>query len=286
MTYDELIKEFAVMTNTGQEEAGQFIDSFFGIMRVEITGKEPLEINGLGSFSPIVIQTKLTKNNKSKKIEILPDRIYPQFVYAQAGEKKPKSSKKKKAKIDIIGKAPKEVRPFLRLIIKFYKKTVIICACITVVFSLGLYASLMYLKNKAPSQKPGNHIEKDLNSDKLSPLYEEDDKRVPLSISMQMEQIEEEQEAFLKKISNIEEYLQEKIAGMIQSQLNTNDKRVQVEMMLYTVKENDTLWGLSEKHLKNPYNWVGLYKANGEGIENSDKIYPGQKIFIPIIKEY
>ena len=220
MTYDELIREFATRTNTDQEEAGQFLDSFFGIARLEITGKEPLIINGLGSFSPIVTQTKLTKNDKNNKIEILPDKICPQFIYAQAGEKKPKSLKKKKAKIDIIGKVSKAIRPFLGLINKFYKEIVIIYACTAVVFFLGLYVNLMYIKNKSPGQESGNHIEKDFNSDKLSPLYEEDDRRirVPLSITRQMEQIEEEQEAFLKKLSNIEEYLQEKITGMVQSQ--------------------------------------------------------------------
>jgi nucleoid-associated protein YgaU len=45
------------------------------------------------------------------------------------------------------------------------------------------------------------------------------------------------------------------------------------------------LWNLSKKYLKNPYNWVGLYKTNGEKIKDPDKIYPGMQIFIPVIIE-
>ena len=59
----------------------------------------------------------------------------------------------------------------------------------------------------------------------------------------------------------------------------------------YIVKNGDTLWGISEKHLGSPYEWPRLWKHNnrksviaitGRAISNPDLIYPGQKIALPI----
>lgn len=60
----------------------------------------------------------------------------------------------------------------------------------------------------------------------------------------------------------------------------------------YVVKEGDTLWGLSQQFLGNPFEWPRLYAYNnrpdvirrtGKGIKNPDLIYIGQKLMLPIL---
>ncbi len=45
----------------------------------------------------------------------------------------------------------------------------------------------------------------------------------------------------------------------------------------YTVKEGDTLWGLSRKFADSPYLWPDLWSGNDQ-IANPHRIYPGQRI--------
>ena len=46
---------------------------------------------------------------------------------------------------------------------------------------------------------------------------------------------------------------------------------------VYTIVQGDTLWGLSQRFLNDPYYWPNLWAANG-GIGNPHFIYPGQKV--------
>ncbi len=48
----------------------------------------------------------------------------------------------------------------------------------------------------------------------------------------------------------------------------------------YTVKEGDTLWGISKAHYTEPFLWPKLWGKNAS-IPHPDRIYPGQKIFLP-----
>lgn len=51
----------------------------------------------------------------------------------------------------------------------------------------------------------------------------------------------------------------------------------QEEPTIYVIKRGDTLWGLSERFLNDPYYWPNLWSKNGQ-ITNPHLIYPGQKI--------
>lgn len=45
----------------------------------------------------------------------------------------------------------------------------------------------------------------------------------------------------------------------------------------YTIKKGDTLWGISERFVKDPYYWPNLW-ANNPDITNPHLIYPGQRV--------
>ncbi|MDO6003803.1 LysM peptidoglycan-binding domain-containing protein [Neisseria gonorrhoeae] len=48
----------------------------------------------------------------------------------------------------------------------------------------------------------------------------------------------------------------------------------------YTVKQGDTLWGISGKYLYSPWQWCRLWGANRDQIHNPDLIYPGQVLVL------
>lgn len=48
---------------------------------------------------------------------------------------------------------------------------------------------------------------------------------------------------------------------------------------IYTIKKGDTLWGISQRFLKDPYYWPNLWSHNPD-IPNPHFIYPGQKLAI------
>ena len=52
---------------------------------------------------------------------------------------------------------------------------------------------------------------------------------------------------------------------------------VAAETRIYTIKQGDTLWGISEKFVKDPYYWPSLW-ANNPDITNPHLIYPGQRV--------
>ena len=49
----------------------------------------------------------------------------------------------------------------------------------------------------------------------------------------------------------------------------------------YTVVKRDTLWDISNTELKDPFLWPKIWQEN-TGIKNPDRIYPGEKIKIPL----
>ena len=297
MNYDELIKKIAKKNDLEYEEAAQFIDGFFAIIKLGIANNEPVKIYKFGTFAPTTIKTKLARNKESNEIEITPDEVYPHFEYTRAKEKKgapAKGKKKKEAAKKIMGDIPQDAQSYVQLVEQFYKKIVIVFISLLIVFSLGLFVILNYYLDK--------RIDKYLNEKGFtySAVEEMVDSRfqdvisrteghnqeISSAISNQLNKIRNQQKASLKKLMEMEKHLKKKISSMIGPQLKKRKRKAQVKMVLYRVKKNDTLWGISKKYLKNPYNWVGIYRTNGKRIKNPDKIYPGQKIFIPVVKEY
>jgi len=51
------------------------------------------------------------------------------------------------------------------------------------------------------------------------------------------------------------------------------------EEQIYTIKKGDTLWGLSQRFIDDPYYWPDMWADNPE-ITNPHLIFPGQKILI------
>ncbi len=49
--------------------------------------------------------------------------------------------------------------------------------------------------------------------------------------------------------------------------------------LIYTIKKGDTLWGISDRFIKDPYYWPNLWSHNPD-IPNPHFIYPGQKLAI------
>jgi len=53
----------------------------------------------------------------------------------------------------------------------------------------------------------------------------------------------------------------------------------QDEPSIYIIKQGDTLWGLSERFIKDPEYWPNMWSKNGQ-VTNPHFIYPGQKMRI------
>ncbi len=50
------------------------------------------------------------------------------------------------------------------------------------------------------------------------------------------------------------------------------------EPTIYVIKKGDTLWGLSDRFLKDPHYWPDLWARNPQQITNPHLIFPGQKL--------
>ena len=51
----------------------------------------------------------------------------------------------------------------------------------------------------------------------------------------------------------------------------------QEEPTIYVIKQGDTLWGISERFIKDPNYWPNMWSKNGQ-VTNPHFIYPGQKV--------
>ena len=50
------------------------------------------------------------------------------------------------------------------------------------------------------------------------------------------------------------------------------------EPTIYVIKKGDTLWGLSDRFLKDPHYWPDLWARNQQQVTNPHLIFPGQKL--------
>lgn len=56
------------------------------------------------------------------------------------------------------------------------------------------------------------------------------------------------------------------------------------DYQVYTVQKNDTLQRISQKFYGTTRKWQIIYEENKSVIKNPDKVYPGMKIQIPVLK--
>src|SRR6185369_222365 len=54
----------------------------------------------------------------------------------------------------------------------------------------------------------------------------------------------------------------------------------QNEPTVYVIKKGDTLWGLSDRFIKDPNYWPEMWAQNPEKIHNPHFMYPGQRLRI------
>ena len=52
------------------------------------------------------------------------------------------------------------------------------------------------------------------------------------------------------------------------------------EPTTYVIQKGDTLWGLSERFIRDPYYWPNMWAGNADDITNPHFIFPGQKLRI------
>ena len=60
------------------------------------------------------------------------------------------------------------------------------------------------------------------------------------------------------------------------------DSVIELDDLLVTVQEGDTLWGLAADHLDDPERWVEIFDSNQDIIQDPDVILPGWQLEIPM----
>ncbi len=65
-------------------------------------------------------------------------------------------------------------------------------------------------------------------------------------------------------------------------ELEAPEPEVEEKVEYYEIQKGDTLWAISKKFLGNGSKYPQIFEANREVILDPDKIYPGQKIRIPL----
>jgi nucleoid-associated protein YgaU len=81
---------------------------------------------------------------------------------------------------------------------------------------------------------------------------------------------------------NIDDYRQAQQEQEQQEQMAAEQEQSEPNMRSYTVKQGDTLWGISGRSVgyNDPYQWPLIYRANKGKIDDADLIYPGQQFTI------
>ena len=103
--------------------------------------------------------------------------------------------------------------------------------------------------------------------------------------------IEEEKRIEVEKKVEIpeEEILKEEIPEEEIEEVETKEIEIPQEMptkeyRIYTIKKNDTLQKISKKFYGTTRKWSLIYEENKDVIKDPDKIYPGLKIKIPLLR--
>ncbi|MBN1899453.1 MAG: HU family DNA-binding protein [Spirochaetes bacterium] len=315
MIREQLVLKFAKNENLEPEMAAQFIESFFSTLKLGLSRNEKVSLPKFGSFEGAVIKSRLMKNKTTGEMETVPQTITPHFTSSRPSKSinRPKPSIVKPA---VTGKKTQPSSDHIKILdIKEAKvetpelkeglvfKKIIILFIVFTILNLALFSiiGIQFMKSKYVKHYFNNTTQKYLNEKGLThegiteivdtkfqqvlDRTEEYNKEVVSSLKDQLLTMKKSQEKSLKKLQTMEGILKKRIEKMIAPSLKKRNKTAEVQLILYTIKKNDTLWALSEKYMKNPYNWVGLYQTNGKKIKDPNLIYPGQKIFIPLIKE-
>jgi len=307
MNYEKLIKEFSKRAEIDFETAAEFIDTFFTTIKIGLSKNEKVKISDFGTFSPKVYKSKIIKNKETGEIENIPEKILPHYypskkIFSKTSSKDVKS--KKELKIyeinnEIENEIPKEdIKNNISIFKKFIPFLIILLVLNTL---LSFYISFKLLKSRYVRNYfykiISNYLdEKGLSYNTINEMVdskfqevinktEEYNQQLQSTFSSQLQKLKESQEESLEKLKEIENNLKVRIEKMIKPLSQKRGKKTEVKLILYEIKKNDTLWDLSKKYMNNPYNWVGLYQTNGEKIKDPHKIYPGMKIFIPLIIE-
>ncbi len=286
MKFKSFVKSFSQKAGLDFYEGYEFTQMFFNTVKENLLKKEVIKISGMGEFKPAILNQEIKKERG--KVKTTQGFIYPVFKGITVKEKDSTYEKKEKIKV------PAGIN------IKMYKRTsnfpwklVFIFLLIGGIFIGGYegYKALKKYLKKFIHQEVDNYLyEKGLTYNAIEQFLETrtssivEEKIAPV-IKTQLESIKKEQEKSLEKLKKIEKKLKEKIEKKIKPIARKRKKKVKVEIIVYTVKKNDTLWSISKRFMNNPYGWFGVYKTNGEKIKDPDKIYPGQKILIPVIRE-
>jgi len=64
---------------------------------------------------------------------------------------------------------------------------------------------------------------------------------------------------------------------------NTFSENKKIHLVWIWQETGDCLWNIAKKYYGDPKKWIVIYKANKEKIRDPNKIYPKQKLIIPVI---